>query len=144
MDVELSGRRRVMPQKLTLAIERRGLAAVVRVEGTLDLRGAEHFDSEVERLLDGRPSEVLIDLRQIGFIDSIGLRSLYACHQAAVRARVPLWFVRGSDAVTRMLRMTGLDAILPLIDRLPRRLTSGTGRAFTPPVVQGERAPAGP
>lgn len=117
-----------MPQKLTLAIEPRGLAAVVRVEGTLDLRGAEHFDGELERLLAGEPSEVFVDLRQVGFIDSIGLRSLYASHQAAVRARVPLWFVRGGVAVTRMLRMTGLDAVLPLVDRVPRRLTGGAGR----------------
>jgi anti-sigma B factor antagonist len=131
--------------KLTLAIERRGLAAVVRVEGTLDLRGAEHFDSELERLLAGRPSEVLVDLREVAFIDSIGLRSLFACHQTAVRERVPLWFVRGGVAVTRMLRMTGLDAILPLIDRLPRRLTGVAGRAVTPPVARGEeRAPASP
>jgi anti-sigma B factor antagonist len=133
-----------MPQKLTLAIERPGLAAVVRVEGTLDLRGAEHFDRELERLLAGRPSEVFVDLHQVAFIDSIGLRSLYACYQAGVKARVPLWFVRGGAAVTRMLRMTGLDAVLPLMDRLPRRLTSA-GRAVTAPVVQGsEQVPASP
>ena len=133
-----------MSQKLTLAIERPGLAAVVRVEGLLDLRGAEYFDRELERLLAGRPSEVFVDLHQVAFIDSIGLRSLYACYQAGVQARVPLWFVRGGAAVTRMLRMTGLDAVLPLMDRLPRRLTSA-GRAFTTPAVHGsERAPASP
>jgi anti-sigma B factor antagonist len=133
-----------MPQKLTLAIEPRGLAAVVHVEGTLDLRGAEHFDGELGRLIADGPSEVFVDLRHVGFIDSIGLRSLYATHQAAVHARVPLWFVRGSVAVTRMLRMTGLDAVLPLVDRVPRRLTGSAGRAAAAPAPPSAPAPASP
>jgi hypothetical protein len=36
---------------------------------------------------------------------------------------VPLWVVRGNaPVVTQVLRMTGLDVTLPLIDDLPGRL----------------------
>ena len=35
---------------------------------------------------------------------------------------MPLWVVRGGAQVTQVLRMTGLDMTLPLIDELPRRL----------------------
>jgi len=115
-----------MPRKLTLAIEPRGQAAVVRVGGALDLRGVEHFDRELERLIAGRPAEVVVDLRGVEFIDSLGLRSLFACYLAGGRAHVPVSFVRGGFAVRRMLRMTGLDAVLPLVDRLPRRRTAAS------------------
>ena len=111
-----------MPYELKLATEHRGLAAIIRLGGTLDLYGAPEFDREVERLLHTEAREVLVDLREVEFMDSIGLRSLVAAHRRALRAGVPLWVVRGGPPVARILRMTGLDMTLPMIDELPRRL----------------------
>jgi anti-sigma B factor antagonist len=111
-----------MPYELKLATMKRGLAAIVRLGGTLDLRGAPEFDTEIERLLRGDTKEILVDLRDVEFMDSIGLRSLVAAHRRALRGGVPLWLVRGGPPVTQVLRMTGLDMTLPLIDELPRRL----------------------
>jgi anti-anti-sigma factor len=111
-----------MPYELKLATRQRGLAAIIQLGGTLDLRGAPEFDSEIERLLHGDTKEILVDLREIDFMDSIGLRSLVAAHRRALRRGVPLWVVRGGPPVARILRMTGLDMTLPLIDELPGRL----------------------
>ena len=111
-----------MLYELKLATRQRGLAAIVQLGGTLDLRGAPEFDREIERLLHRDIREILVDLRQIEFMDSIGLRSMLAAHRRALRAGVPLWIVRGGLPVARILRMTGLDMTLPLIDELPRRL----------------------
>jgi anti-sigma B factor antagonist len=111
-----------MPYELKLATQMRGLAAIVQVGGTMDLHGAPAFDREIERLLRGNAREILVDLRGIEFLDSIGLRSLVRAHRLALRGGVPLWVVRGGAPVTQVLRMTGLDMTLPLIDELPRRL----------------------
>jgi anti-sigma B factor antagonist len=111
-----------MPYELKLATNQRGLAAIVQVGGTLDLHGAPEFDREIERLLRGATREIIIDLRGVEFMDSIGLRCLVAAHRRALRAGVPLWVVRGGPPVTQVLRMTGLDMTLPMIDELPRRL----------------------
>ena len=111
-----------MPYELRLATQTRGLAAIVSVGGTLDLHGAPEFDREIERLLRTATREILVDLRQVEFMDSIGLRSLVMAHRDALRAGVPLWLVRGGAPVAQVLRMTGLDVTLPLIDELPRRL----------------------
>jgi anti-sigma B factor antagonist len=111
-----------MPYELRLATNTRGLAAIVQAGGTLDLHGAPDFDREIDRLLRGNAREILVDLRQIEFMDSIGLRSLVRAHRVALRAGVPLWVVRGGAPVTQVLRMTGMDMTLPLIDELPRRL----------------------
>jgi anti-sigma B factor antagonist len=111
-----------MPYELKLVTSQRGLAAIVQLGGTLDLRGAPEFDREIDRLLHGDLREILVDLREIEFMDSIGLRSLVAAHRQAQRRGVPLWVVRGGPPVARILRLTGLDMTLPLIDELPRRL----------------------
>lgn len=112
-----------MPYELKLATETRGLAAIVRLGGILDLYGAPDLDREVDRLLRrGKVREILLDLRGIEFMDSLGLRSLVRAHRTALRADVPLWVVRGGPGVNQVLRMTGVDVTLPLIDELPRRL----------------------
>jgi anti-sigma B factor antagonist len=111
-----------MPYELKLATRTRGLAAIVQAGGTLDLHGAPEFDREIDRLLRGHTREILVDLRQVEFMDSIGLRSLVRAQRVAQRAGVPLWVVRGGTPVAQVLRMTGLDMTLPLIDELPRRL----------------------
>ena len=113
---------RPLPYELKLATMRRGLAAIVELGGTLDLRGAPELDREIERLLHGDAKEILVDLRKVEFLDSLGLRSLVSAHRRALRAGVPLWVVRGGPPVARILRMTGLDMTLPMIDELPRRL----------------------
>jgi anti-anti-sigma factor len=112
-----------MPYELRLATQTRGLAAIVRLGGTLDLHGAPELDREIERILRRTPTkEILVDLRQVEFMDSLGLRSLVRAHRLALRNQVPLWLVRGGAPVAHLLRITGLDMTLPLIDELPRRL----------------------
>jgi anti-anti-sigma factor len=118
-----------MPYELKLATRTRGLAAIVQAGGTLDLHGAPDFDREIDRLLRGSAREILVDLRQVEFLDSIGLRSLVRAHRVALNQGVPLWVVRGGTPVTQVLRMTGLDMTLPLIDELPRRLQDRRGLA---------------
>ena len=71
-----------MPYELKLATETRGLAAIVQAGGTLDLHGADEFDREIDRLLRRDVREILVDLRQIEFMDSIGLRSLVRAHRS--------------------------------------------------------------
>jgi anti-sigma B factor antagonist len=111
-----------MSHELELVTNKRGLAAIMQVGGVLDLHGAERFEGEIRRLLRGNTREIVVDLRLTVFLDSIGLRCLVTAQRRAQQAGVPLWIVRGGAPVARVLRMTGLDAALPLIDDLPRRL----------------------
>jgi anti-sigma B factor antagonist len=120
---------------LRLATQTRGLAAIVRLGGTLDLYGVSELDQEIDRLVHTSAREILVDLRQVEFMDSIGLRSLVRAHRVALRAGVPLWLVRGGPAVNRVLRMTGLDMALPIIDELPRRLAPRAA----PPLAVAQR-----
>ena len=90
--------------------------------GTLDLHGAPELDREIDLLLHGDAKEILVDLRKVEFLDSLGLRSLVAAHRRALRAAYRCGWCAGALRYARILRMTGLDMTLPMIDELPRRL----------------------
>jgi len=128
-----------MAYELTLATKQRGLAAIVHLGGTLDLHGTPGFDREVDRLLRSDTREILVDLRDVQFMDSIGLRSLVRAHRLAQRAGVPVWLVHVAPPVAQVLRMTGLDVTLPLIDELPRRLRDRHPPGRRPLVAQPDK-----
>ena len=76
-------------------------------------------------------------------MDSLGLRSLVRAQQLAQRAGVPLWVVRGGTPVAQLLRMTGLDMTLPLIDELPRRLQGRRPLTVAQPAQRDMRISSG-
>jgi anti-sigma B factor antagonist len=111
-----------MEQQLDVVVSAVGGAAFIRPEGVLDIRGADGFENEVRTALRGEPAEVLVDLRGVTFLDSIGLRSLFrTCHWCD-REHVALCVVAGGPPVRRLLRVTGADMQLPLADDTPLRL----------------------
>ena len=109
-------------QRLDVVVSAVDGAAFIRPAGVLDIRGAADFEHEVLTAISRKPVEVVLDLRGVTFIDSIGLRSLFRacgwCERRGVEVRV----AAGSDAVRRLLRVTGADMWLPLIDDVPLRL----------------------
>ena len=51
-----------------------GAAAVLAVGGELDLRTSPELEEQLTRAFDGGAELVILDLRQIEFMDSTGLR----------------------------------------------------------------------
>ena len=67
----------------------------------------------------GRPdvAAVDLDLSRVTFLDSAGLRTLVIAHQTAQRTGRALRIRCGtSQAVTRPLQITGLSAVLTIVD----------------------------
>lgn len=91
-----------------------GGAAVLSVTGELDMNTVDILSERVQQRLDAGAIEVVIDLRDLAFMDSSGLRLLIALHD---RAREEVWTLRlraPRDQAARMvLRATGADEALP-------------------------------
>ena len=81
---------------------------VVRVLGDLDVNSGNRFDRLMEDLLAGRPTTIVIDLSQVGFVDSCGLRSLITT-RARVATREALVLREPRPATIRLLELTGLS-----------------------------------
>lgn len=103
-----------------LAVEARTQrrTALVALRGELDLvtvsKVAEVID-DLKREADGM-RHVVLDLRGLTFMDLIGLRELVRQNEYARAHRLNLAVVRGSDAIHRMLELTGVEEQLVLVD----------------------------
>jgi anti-anti-sigma factor len=84
--------------------------------GELDIAGAGRVQEELERIERDAPATLVLDLRELAFRDSTGLRTIVAADDRAREQARRLVLVRGSDAVQRVIEMTRLDERLEIVD----------------------------
>ena len=93
-------------------------AAWVHVAGELDLASAPQLAHTLrEAQLDARL--VVLDLRDLTFIDSSGVHVIIDAARAARREGRRLMLVRGPSEVDRVLELTGASAHLSIFDLHP-------------------------
>lgn len=79
---------------------------VVTAAGELDLQSADVLAREVAALRAAGHDRIVIDLREVGFIDSTGLRLLIGLHRDAEREGRQISLVRGPRSVHRIFELT--------------------------------------
>jgi anti-anti-sigma factor len=94
-------------------------AARVVFAGELDLAGAERAEAALEEAQ--APGATLdVDLRELVFMDSTGLKLIVACRNRAVEGGGRLIVTVAEGAVRRLLELTGVDAEVELRVAEPR------------------------
>jgi anti-anti-sigma factor len=83
--------------------------------GELDLAARPQLDLVADIIASGS-DDVIVDLRGITFMDSVGLGFLVRLLRHAERMEVDLAIVRGSEAVERIIAIAGLQPLLASID----------------------------
>jgi anti-anti-sigma factor len=100
-------------------LHREGPTAIVSLSGELVLSSIDDFRAAMEEA-GSEPLELLvIDLRQLEFLDSSGLRAIVASEGYALGQGYGLQIVKGNDQVHEVFRITGLDTKLPIVEALP-------------------------
>jgi len=94
-------------------------AFTITLRGELDLAHAYTFDEELRRVEATRPTCVVLDLRELTFVDSCGLARLIAARRRAIRAGHRLLVVRGSRAVQRLFALTAADEMFEMVNEVP-------------------------
>ena len=92
---------------------------VLYVSGELDIATAPLLRSRSTDLLHGSATPLLIDLSGVTFCDSSGLSAMVAAERAAGMQRISLAFVKVSDPVAKLFRITNLDHCLRIYTDLP-------------------------
>jgi anti-anti-sigma factor len=90
---------------------------IIRARGELHLAVCEAFEAELETSLQSDASAVLLDLRELTFIDSAGIRALLiAVGRSEANGRRLRVKRETSRAVQRAFDLTGIGERLPFID----------------------------
>lgn len=94
-------------------------AGTVRVapHGELDIATAPQLQAEFDRIvaIDGL-ERVIVDLRDLVFLDSTGLETIVKIDAVAARDGFALTVVRGPRAVERLFAVMRLDRKLQIVD----------------------------
>ena len=85
---------------------------VLHVRGEIDAYNGHVLRDAIAHALAGGPSEVVIDLAGVPFMDSSGLGVLVGGYKAAGRSGSRLVARDPQDRVAALIRLTGLQKIL--------------------------------
>lgn len=110
---------------VAFAIEDRSVDAhthVVSVTGEIDLFTAPEFKQRVAAPIDEGRTHVVVDLTQTTFIDSSSLGVLIGAHRRLRRLEGRLVIVCVNDAIVKTFRITGLDGVFTIVERLDEAL----------------------
>jgi len=105
-----------MPHQFDLSATTDGEWAVLAVSGEVDLATAPALRGCLHELADGGARHVVVDLRQVSFLDSIGLGVLVGAYRRLRDAEPAgsLRLVCTNERVTKLFALTGLLGLFPV------------------------------
>jgi anti-sigma B factor antagonist len=96
-------------------------AVVVAPRGDLDLMASPALRTMVHRLIDDGAEAVVLDLSDVGFVDSTALSALVSFHR---RLGERLVLAAAGPQVRRLLEITMLATVLHVTDSVATALTA--------------------
>jgi anti-sigma B factor antagonist len=96
---------------------RAGDAHVVELADEFDIAAAPGVEAELARVEAGDAQMVVLDLRELAFIGSSGLRVIVLAHR---RLAERLVVVKGPRSVQRVFALCDMDRPLPFVDEPPQ------------------------
>lgn len=105
-----------------------GRVTTLTLSGELDLLSSPALEQELERVNSADCDVVLLDLRELEFMDSTGLHVLIKAHQQAHDAGRDFVLTKGGDQVQRLLDLTGVAELLRIVDSPAQLLEAGRAR----------------
>jgi len=95
--------------QLDISIRREGDRVVVAMDGELDMASAPRLEEAVQSSELELDTTVVLDLQQLQFIDSTGLRAILSLRERCDERGQQFAVTRGSPQVQRLLDITGVS-----------------------------------
>jgi anti-anti-sigma factor len=103
-------------QPFSVDVKRHGTAAVILLHGDFALAHEKQFRQRVDEIPITRVEKLVLDLRDVSFVDSTGLRMILELWSWSRRDDFEFGIVPGEGQAHKVLRLAGLDQALPLVD----------------------------
>jgi anti-sigma B factor antagonist len=88
---------------------------LLKLSGELDMATAPHLEREIASASDSQPQAIVLDLRELDFIDSTGLRTLITEHERSLQSGRTFALVQGSKQVDRLMSITRVSEHLQIV-----------------------------
>jgi anti-anti-sigma factor len=102
-------------EHLRIDVRRERDRVVLELHGELDLLGAPMLQGEIEKVEQDAPGIVVLDLEDLQFVDSAGLRVILAAHERLHEHGQELALTRGTEQVQRLFTIAGVSEHLRII-----------------------------
>ena len=93
--------------------------------GEFDLSSASLIEDVLKEIEQKQPELLVLDLRELSFMDSTGLRVMVSADARARDDSRRLAVVQGPESVHRVFRITGLDDHLEMVETPEAALADG-------------------
>lgn len=97
---------------------------MIAVAGELDLASSPELEAQLHEISPSDTELVVVDLRELEFMDSTGLSIIVRAHQRLTAEGCEMGLVKGSPQVQRLLDLTGVADRIALVSR-PEELLNG-------------------
>ena len=95
-----------------MAVTVEGSDLVVYLKGEIDISNAESLPAALLAATDGSDTTVLIDIGDVTFLDSSGLRAILMCEATLSREDIALKVRNPSEQSRRVFEISGLRHLL--------------------------------
>lgn len=99
---------------MQISIDDEGQNARVALVGRLDIQGAETVAMPLATL-SGAKQNILLDVSEVSFLASIGIRHLVSATKALSRKGGQLILIGPQDVVREVLTTAGLASMIPMV-----------------------------
>ena len=103
-------------ENFRVEVRSEGRAVVFALAGELDLASSPTLEQELDRVGDPDVGLLIIDLRELRFMDSTGLHALVKANKRATEAGRRFAVVKGGAQIQRLLDLTGVGELLIAAD----------------------------
>jgi anti-sigma B factor antagonist len=108
---------------ISTSVAQHGDIAVLTVSGVVDLATAPALEEVTDQLVAENPKALVIDVSDVTFMASVGLKILAATHRDVTPAGC-FAVVAAGPATSRPIKLTHLDEVFPLYSTLDDGLTA--------------------
>jgi len=94
--------------------EKSGSATIVHVHGRLDSVTAKAFEEQMTQLIDGGENRLVLDLSQMDYVSSAGLRALLMANRKIVSAGGKIALCEATPSVKEVLEISGFVSLFTI------------------------------
>lgn len=106
-----------MELSITQSGDARGWWAVAAA-GEIDIASASQLDEALDAAVSAGHTRIAVDLRDVSFMDSTGLRSLITVDRRLNELNGALALVAPGGAARRLLEVAGVTGVLRIVDSI--------------------------